>query len=238
MGAFVDRQVRCIVRFDRKKPVAGAFPIGSSFLFEAESGRFISIGDMKIDLPRPQKKCVKTWLICRHLATPEKFIGNYLKNRYFVVFDSHVFCHDCNESNMLGGEAAFLKMEKDSLALTDTELRWRVFDPFLQLNLNRDGGKNSRGESAHPKRTWSVCSHLASEANFRQHVFDGNLILFAENNVTCPDCLDSVIKSPGRHDTGAMVPMADENFQGAIVDTLCSLNYELSLAQGFIGSST
>ncbi|MFZ0134402.1 MAG: hypothetical protein WAK95_17830 [Desulfobacterales bacterium] len=235
MGAFVDRQVRCIIRFDRKQTAGGAFPIGNSFLFDTGNGRFISIGDMKIEPPRPRKNSVKTWLICNHLATPEKFISNYLKNRYFVVFDSHVFCHDCNENNMLGGEAAFLKMEKDAAALTDRELQGRVFDPFRQLNLSCDGRTNSRRKSARRLRSWSVCSHLASEESFRQHVFDGNLILFAENNVTCPECLDLIAKGPLRRDDKKMVSMPDENFQNAIFDTLCALNYELSMEQGFIG---
>ncbi len=237
MGAFVDRQVRCIIRFDRKQTVAGAFPIGNSFLFDTGNGQFISFGDMKIEPPRLQEKSVKTWLICSHLATPEKFISNYLKSRYFVVFDSHVFCHDCNENNMLGGEAAFLKMEKDAAALTDRELQGRIFDPFRALNLSCDGRKNSRSKSARPARTWSVCRHLASEANFRQHVFDGNLILFAENNVTCPECLDLIAKRPLRRDAKKMVSLPDENFQNAILDTLCALNYELSMSQGFVGGA-
>ena len=236
MGAFVDRKVRCIIRFDRKKTVAGAFPIGNSFLFETENDQFISIGDTKIELPQRHHDGVKTWLICNHLDTPEKFITNYLKNRYFVVFDSHVFCHDCNENNMLGGEAAFVKMEKESLALTDKELQGQIFDPFFELNLRFDNRPTSRKElNRHPK-TWCVCSHLANEANFRRHVFDGNLILFAECNVTCPDCLDLVIKGPCLHDDGKLVPMTDDDFQCAIVDTLYSLNYELSMAQGFIGN--
>jgi hypothetical protein len=235
MGAFVDRTVRCVIKYDRKKSVAGALPSGKSFLFETENGQFVSIGDSKIELPqRPND--VKTWLICNHLATPEKFITNYLRNRYFVVFDSHVFCHDCNENNMLGGEAAFLKMEKQSSALTDKELQGRIFDPLIEINLRFGNQNPSRKEVIRRSRSWCVCSHLANEANFRRHVFDGNLILFAEYNVTCPDCLDFVIKGPLRRDDEKLVSVPDDDFQCAIVDTLYSLNYELSMAQGFIGS--
>jgi len=235
MGAFVDRTVRCVIKYDRKKTVAGALPIGKSFLFETENGHFVSIGDAKIELPQ-RSNGVKTWLICNHLDTPEKFITNYLRNRYFVVFDSHVFCHACNESNMLGGEAAFLKMEKESSALTDKELQAQIFDPLFELNLRFGNPNTSRKELNRQSRTWRVCSHLANEANFRQHVFNGNLILFAEYSVTCPDCLDFVIKGPRRHAGEELVSMPDDDFQCAIVDTLYSLNYELSMAQGFIGS--
>lgn len=235
MGAFVDRTVRCVIRYDRKKTVAGALPIGKSFLFETENGQFVSIGDAKIELPQ-RSNGVKTWLICNHLATTEKFIANYLRNRYFVVFDSHVFCHDCNENNMLGGEAAFLKMEKESSALTDKELQGQIFDPLFELNLRFGNQNTSRKELNRHSITWRVCSHLANEANFRHHVFNGNLILFAEYTVTCPDCLDFVIKGPRRHDDEKLVLMPDDDFQCAIVDTLYSLNYELSMAQGFIGS--
>ena len=235
MGAFVDRTVRCIIRYDKKKGVAGARPIGKSFLFETENGHFISIGDSKIELPQRQNG-VKTWLVCSHLDTPEKFITNYLRNRYFVVFDSHVFCHDCNENNMLGGEAAFSKMEKESSALTDKELQRRIFDPLFELNLRFGNRTTSRQELNGRSRTWCVCNHLANEANFRRHVFKGNLILFAGYNVTCPDCLDFVIKGPRRHDDHKLVSMPDDDFQCAIVDTLYSVNYELSMAQGFIGS--
>jgi hypothetical protein len=235
MGAFVDRTVRCVIRYDRKKTVAGALPIGKSFLFETENGHFVSIGDATIEPPQRQNG-VKTWLICNHLATPDKFISNYLRNRYFVVFDSHVFCHACNENNMLGGEAAFLKMEKESSALTDKELQRQIFDPLFELNLRFGNPNTSRKELNRHSRTWRVCSHLANKANFRQHVFNGNLILFAEYNVTCPDCLDFVIKGPRCHDGEKLVSMPDDDFQSAIVDTLYSLNYELSMAQGFIGS--
>jgi hypothetical protein len=235
MGAFVDRTVRCVVRYGRKKTVAGALPIGNSFLFETENGHFVSIGDSKIELPR-RPNDVKTWLICNHLDTPEKFITNYLRNRYFVVFDSHVFCHDCNENNMRGGEGAFLKMEKQSTALTDKELQGQIFDPLFELNLRFGNVNPSRKELNRHSRTWSVCSHLANEANFRRHIFDGNLILFAGYNATCPDCLDFVIKGPRPHDDGKLVSMPDDDFQCAIVDMLYSLNYELSIAHGFIGS--
>jgi hypothetical protein len=235
MGAFVDRTVRCVIRYDRKKTIAGALPIGKSFLFETENGHFVSVGDAKIDLTQ-RSNGVKTWLICNHLDTIEKFSTNYLRNRYFVVFDSHVFCHDCNENNMLGGEAAFLKMEKDSSALTDKELQGRIFDPLFELNLRFGNSNTSRKELNRHSRTWRVCSHLANKANFRQHVFNGNLILFAGYNVTCPECLDFVIKGPCRHGDEKLVLMPDDDFQCAIVDTLYSLNYELSMTQGFVGS--
>ena len=235
MGAFVDRTVRCIIRYDKKKAVSGARPIGKSFLFETENGHFLSIGDSKIEMPQRQNG-VKAWLVCSHLDTPEKFITNYLRNRYFVVFDSHVFCHGCNENNMLGGEAAFSKMEKESLALTDKELQSQIFDPLFELNLRFGNRTASRQESDLRSRTWCVCNHLANEDNFRRHVFNGNLILFAEYNVTCPACLDFVIKGPRRHDDANLVSMPDDDFQCAIVDTLYSVNYELSMAQGFIGS--
>lgn len=235
MGAFVDRTVRCIIRYDKKKPVAGARPIGKSFLFETESGHFVSIGDSEIELPQRQNG-VKTWLVCSHLDTPEKFITNYLRNRYFVVFDSHVFCHHCNENNMLGGEAAFSKMEKESSALTDKELQRQIFDPLFELNLRFGNRTTSRQELNRRSRTWCVCNHLANEDNFRRHVFNGNLILFTEYNVTCPDCLDFAIKGPRCHDDDKLVSMPDDDFQCAIVDTLYSVNYELSMAQGFIGS--
>jgi hypothetical protein len=235
MGAFVDRTVRCIIRYDKKKPVAGARPIGKSFLFETESGHFVSIGDSEIELPQRQNG-VKTWLVCSHLDTPEKFITNYLRNRYFVVFDSHVFCHHCNENNMLGGEAAFSKMEKESSALTDKELQRQIFDPLFELNLRFGNRTSSRQELNRRSRTWCVCNHLANEDNFRRHVFNGNLILFTEYNVTCPDCLDFAIKGPRCHDDDKLVSMPDDDFQCAIVDTLYSVNYELSMAQGFIGS--
>ncbi|MGD2011646.1 MAG: hypothetical protein PVI69_01840 [Desulfobacterales bacterium] len=235
MGAFVDRTVRCIIRYDKKRTVAGARPIGKSFLFETENGHFVSIGDTKIELPQRQNG-VKTWLVCSHLDTPEKFITSYLRNRYFVVFDSHVFCHDCNEKNMLGGEAAFSTMEKESSALTDKELQGQIFDPLFELNLRFGNRDASRQELNSRSRTWCVCNHLANEDNFRRHVFSGNLILFTEYNVTCPDCLDFVIKGSRRHDDDKLVSMPDDDFQCAIVDTLYSVNYELSMAQGFIGS--
>ncbi len=235
MGAFVDRTVRCIIRYDKKKPVAGARPIGKSFLFETGNGHFVSIGDSEIELPQRQNG-VKTWLVCSHLDTPEKFITNYLRNRYFVVFDSHVFCHHCNENNMLGGEAAFSKMEKESSALTDKELQRQIFDPLFELNLRFGNRTSSRQELNRRSRTWCVCNHLANEDNFRRHVFNGNLILFTEYNVTCPDCLDFAIKGPRCHDDDKLVSMPDDDFQCAIVDTLYSVNYELSMAQGFIGS--
>ncbi|MGA9264543.1 MAG: hypothetical protein WBV95_21445 [Desulfobacterales bacterium] len=235
MGAFVDRTVRCIIRYDKKKTVAGARPIGKSFLFETESGHFVSIGGSEIELPQRQNG-VKTWLVCSHLDTPEKFITNYLRNRYFVVFDSHVFCHDCNENNMLGSEAAFSKMEKESSALTDKELQRQIFDPLFELNLRFGNRTSSRPELNRRSRTWCVCNHLANEDNFRRHVFNGNLILFTEYNVTCPDCLDFAIKGPRCHDDDKLVSMPDDDFQCAIVDTLYSVNYELSMAQGFIGS--
>jgi hypothetical protein len=235
MGAFVDRTVRCIIRYDKKKTVAGARPIGKSFLFETDNGHFVSIGDSEIELPQRQTG-VKTWLVCSHLDTPEKFITNYLRNRYFVVFDSHVFCHDCNENNMLGGEAAFSKMEKESSALTDKELQRQIFDPLFELNLRFGKRSTSRQELNRRSRTWCVCNHLANEDNFRRHVFNGNLILFTEYNVTCPDCLDFAIKGPRCHDDDKLVSMPDDDFQCAIVDMLYSVNYELSMAQGFIGS--
>lgn len=235
MGAFVDRTVRCIIRYDKKKTVAGARPIGKSFLFETENGHFVSIGDSEIELPQRQIG-VKTWLVCSHLDTAEKFITSYLRNRYFVVFDSHVFCHDCNENNMLGGEAAFSKMEKESSALTDKELQRQIFDPLFELNLRFGNRTTSRQELNRRSRTWCVCNHLANEDSFRRHVFNGNLILFTEYNVTCPDCLDFAIKGPRCHDDDKLVSMPDDDFQCAIVDTLYSVNYELSMAQGFIGS--
>jgi len=235
MGAFVDRTVRCIIRYDKIKTVAGARPIGKSFLFETGNGHFVSIGDSEIELPQRQTG-IKTWLVCSHLDTPEKFITNYLRNRYFVVFDSHVFCHDCNENNMLGGEAAFSKMEKESSALTDKELQRQIFDPLFELNLRFGNRTTSRQELNRRSRTWCVCNHLANEDNFRRHVFNGNLILFTEYNVTCPDCLDFAIKGPRCHDDDKLVSMPDDDFQCAIVDTLYSVNYELSMAQGFIGS--
>ena len=235
MGAFVDRTVRCIIRYDKKKTVAGARPIGKSFLFETDNGHFVSIGNSKIELPQRQTG-VKTWLVCSHLDRPEKFITNYLRNRYFVVFDSHVFCHDCNENNMLGGEAAFSKMEKESSALTDKELQRQIFDPLFELNLRFGNRTTSRQELNRRSRTWCVCNHLANEDNFRRHVFNGNLILFTEYNVTCPDCLDFAIKGSRCHDDDKLVSMPDDDFQCAIVDMLYSVNYELSMAQGFIGS--
>ena len=236
MGAFVDRTVRCIVSVDSRKRAAGALPIGNSFLFETEDGRFIAFGEPKIEPPRRHHDDPKTWLICRHLDRPDKFISNYLKNRYFVVFDSHVFCHDCNENNMRGGEAAFLNMEKQSSALSDEELRGQIFDPFFELNL-RFGGRNTlqKDVDRYP-RNWCVCKHLASEDSFRRHVFDGNLILFADYKVTCPDCLDIAVKGPHCHDEDQLVSMPDDHVRHAIVETLYSLNYELSMAQGFIGS--
>jgi len=54
--------------------------------------------------------------------------------------------------------------------------------------------------------------------------------------VTCPDCLDLVIKGPRRNNDEKLVLMPDDDFQCAIVDMLYSLNYELSMAQGFIGN--
>ncbi len=238
MGAFVDRAVRCVIRFDRKKTVAGALPIGKSFLFETENGHFISIGDTQIEMPRRPPDGVKTWLICNHIATPERFITNYLRHRYFVVFDSHVFCHDCNKNNLLGGEAAFAKMEKESSALTDKELQGQLFDPFFELNLSVKGRNAQRKKFNRHSKTWCVCSHLADEANFRRHVFSGNLILFNEYNVACPDCLDGIVKGPRPGDDGRVVAMSGQDFQSAVVDTLYAVNYELSMAQGFINSQT
>jgi hypothetical protein len=235
MGAIVDRTVRCIVRFDRKALVAGALPIGNAFLFETQRGHFISIGESKIDLPRRHPDGIKTWLICRHFEAPDRFIANYLRHRYFVVFDSHVFCHVCNENNMTGGEEAFREMEERSSALSDKELQARIFDPFFKVNLRFGGRPVHRKPFRGYPRTWCVCNHLANEGNFRRHVFDGNLILFGDYKVTCPDCLDNLVKGACGPNGVKLVSIPDAAFQYTIVDTLYSLNYELSVAQGFIG---
>jgi hypothetical protein len=65
-------------------------------------------------------------------------------------------------------------------------------------------------------------------------MFDGNLILFADGNVTCPDCLESMLKKSGKEQDDDVILLHESEFQYAIVDLLYSLNYELSLAQGFI----
>lgn len=234
MGAFVDRSVHCIIKLDGHTRIAGAFPMGTPYFCEPGKGQFIANEGVKTRLTGHHPDGIKTWLICNHLDTPEKFISNYAKHHYFVVFDSHVFCHDCNESNMSEGESAFLKMELASSALTDSELQQHIFEPFYNLNLRHDALKGMQGNGPSQYKTWRVCGHLANEVNFRRHVFDGNLILFADNNVTCPDCLDSMLKKSGENRNDNTVLLPENEFQYAIVDLLYSLNYELSLAQGFI----
>ena len=60
-----------------------------------------------------------------------------------MVFDSHVFCHDCHESNMVDGESAFLNMELAASAMTDTELQQQIFEPFYHISF----GPGSTGGS-------------------------------------------------------------------------------------------
>lgn len=235
MGAFVDRSIRCIVRLDRKAPaVAGAVPIGKPFFSEIGAEHQQPVGGWVIGPPDRHRDGIKTWLICQHLNTTDRFVANYIQNRYFVVFDSHVFCHDCNENNILGGESAFLRMENESSALSDKELQAQIFEPFYEINMRFGGNIKAQRKLHDSRRTWRVCSHLADEGNFRRHVFDGNLILFAENNATCPDCLDYLLKGGCEKTDADVVLMPDDDFQYTIVDKLYSLNYELSLAQGFI----
>ncbi|MGI9568176.1 MAG: hypothetical protein ACR2PH_00140 [Desulfobulbia bacterium] len=234
MGAFVDRSVHCIIKLDGHSRMAGAFPMGNPYFSEPGKGQVIAKEGVKTRLNGHNPDRVKTWLICNHLDTPEKFISNYAKHHYFVVFDSHVFCHDCNENNMRDGESAFLNMELASSALTDNELQHQIFDPFYNLNLRHDTLRMIQGNGPTQFKSWRVCSHLANEVNFRRHVFDGNLILFTDNNVTCPDCLDSMLKKSGKDHDDNMILLPENEFQYAIVDLLYSLNYELSLAQGFI----
>jgi hypothetical protein len=234
MGAFVDRSVHCIIKLDGHTPIPGAFPIGRPFLSEPGKSLFVSAEGIKNRLTDHHHNGIKTWLICNHLATPEKFIFNYAKHHYFVVFDSHVFCHDCNESNMRDGESAFLKMELASSALTDSELQRQIFDPFYNLTFRDNCHDQAQSNPLSQMKTWRICSHLSNEVNFRRHIFDGNLILFADNNVTCPECLDFMLKESSGDRADNVVLLPESEFQCAIVDMLCSLNYELSLAQGFI----
>ncbi len=234
MGAFVDRSVHCIIKLDGLAPIAGAFPTGRPFFCEPGKNLIISNAGRKNRLSGCDPDGIKTWLICNHLDTPEKFISNYTKHHYFVVFDSHVFCHDCNEENMRDGEPAFLKMELASSALTNNELQRQIFEPFYNLNRCFDVPGKVRGKLAAQLKPWRVCNHLANENNFRRHVFDGNLILFADNNVTCPECLDFMLKGSTENCVDNAVTLPGHEFQYAIVDMLYSLNYELSLAQGFI----
>ena len=119
MGAFVDRSVHCIIKLDGQTPIAGAYPIGRPYFCAPKKSLLISQVGMKKQVSRGYPEGIKTWLICNHLDTPEKFISSYIKHHYFVVFDSHVFCHDCNEENMRDGEPAFLRMELAATALTD-----------------------------------------------------------------------------------------------------------------------
>ena len=234
MGAFVDRSVHCIIKLDGQAPISGAFPIGRPFFSEPGKSLLVSAEGIKKRLNGHHHSGVKTWLICNHLDTPEKFISNYAKHHYFVVFDSHVFCHDCNENNMRDGESAFLKMEMASSALTDSELQRQIFEPFYNLNFRDNCFRQAPRKLSPQLNTWRVCNHLANEVNFRRHVFDGNLILFADNNVTCPDCLDFMLKESSEDRDDNIVLLPENEFQYAIVDMLCSLNYELSLAQGFV----
>ena len=233
MGAFVDRSVHCIIKLDGQTPIAGAYPIGRPYFCAPKKSLLISQVGMKKHVSRGYPEGIKTWLICNHLDTPEKFISSYIKHHYFVVFDSHVFCHDCHEENMRDGEPAFLRMELAATALTDDELQQRIFEPFYNLNLRYDSHRGIRGRAADPL-PWRVCHHLSNEKSFRRHVFDGNLILFAENSVSCPDCLDSMLKKSSASSDDSVVLLPGHEFQYAIVDMLYSVNYELSLAQGFI----
>lgn len=234
MGAFVDRSLRCIIRLEESTPVAGALPMGRPLFGGPGKSRYFSVKGAKGPSPGHHHDGMKTWLICNHLATPEKFISNYAEYHYFVVFDSHVFCHDCHESNMVDGESAFLNMELAASAMTDTELQQQIFEPFYHISF---GPGSTAGESAMPSipsRTWRVCHHLADGGNFRKHVFDGNIILFTDNNVACPDCLDVMLKKPAENLGDHMVRLPEDDLQYTIVNRLFSLNYELSLAQGFI----
>ena len=234
MGAFIDRSVHCIIKLDGHNQMTGAFPAGTPYFCETGIGPLNANRGMNARLAGKNHDNVKTWLICHHLDTPEKFIYNYAKHHYFVVFDSHVFCHDCNENNMREGESAFLKMELASSALTDGELQKQIFEPFYSLNLRYDALKEMQSNGTSRFKTWRVCGHLSNEVNFRKHVFDGNLILFADGNVTCPDCLDAMLKKSGKDSDDNVILLPESEFQFAIVDLLYSLNYELSLAQGFI----
>jgi hypothetical protein len=234
MGAFIDRSIHCIIKLDNLTRMAGAFPAGNPYFCDTGIGSFAANKAVKTRLTGKNTDDVKTWLICNHLDTPEKFIYNYAKHHYFVVFDSHVFCHDCNENNMREGESAFLKMEMTSSALTDDELQQQIFEPFYSLNLRYDALKEMQSNGSSSSKTWRVCSHLSNEVNFRKHMFDGNLILFADGNVTCPDCLESMLKESEKEYDDKVILLPESEFQYAIVDLLYSLNYELSLAQGFI----
>lgn len=234
MGAFVDRSVRCIVKLNGSTPATGAFPLGRPFFCGPDKGRYVSAGGNKSLTPGRCHDGVKTWLICNHLATPEKFVANYAEYHYFVVFDSHVFCHDCHESNMAGGESAFLNMEMAASAMTDTELQQQIFEPFYRISFSSSFPPADSAMSSVPSKTWRVCHHLADDGNFRKHVFDGNIILFTDNNVACPGCLDVMLQKPGEDLGEHMVQLPESDLQYAIVNRLFSLNYELSLAQGFI----
>ena len=89
---------------------------------------------------------------------------------------------------------------------------------------------------ARPCRDGTVFDRSAGQNGYSSRICLATIRWSWKCNVTCPDCLDFVIKGSRRHDDDKLISMPDDDFQCAIVDTLYSVNYELSMAQGFIGS--
>jgi hypothetical protein len=228
----MDRTAKPYFVIDRPQPISGAAPTSQACLPELENAGYrpaAPAADMHLSAGA---KTEKTWLICRHLCPSYNFIDSYLQFRYFIICDSHVFCHHCHRERSYAGTSAASNMKWDALALTDRQLQEQVFSPLYRVNF--DLGEKPDGISRDQIATWYACKHLSGWTNLRQYIFSKRTIYFIENNVICSDCLDTFVQGCQEEFDRSLILMRDSELQQSIIDNLYLINYEYSLTHGFV----
>jgi hypothetical protein len=158
--------------------------------------------------------------VCTHLDSPGKFIHHYLEYRLFLLADGEVFCHNCHPQPHFSRTTG-VDNQKKNFSLSDEQLQRYVFDPLYVVN-GELGGRTAAASL--PVLSWYVCSHLAGEAKVAAHLKAGGVILFAENNVTCPACLNTALNGGFNVYEENLVLMTDGDFQQQVVDTIITVN--------------
>jgi hypothetical protein len=228
----LDRTGKAYFLTDGPHRWTGAAPASSTCLPELETARYPAAASAVDMRSAAGDKSAKTWLVCRHLCPSYNFIDSYLRFRYFIICDSHVFCHECHRERSYAGTSAASDINWDYLALTDRQLQEQVFHPLYQVNF--DLGEKPDGAARDHIATWYACTHLSGWTNLRQYIFSRKTIYFIENNVICTDCLETFVRGCRDEFDRGLILMRDSELQQSVIDNLYLINYEYSLAHGFV----
>jgi hypothetical protein len=235
MSAVIDRSGTPYFLIETNQHLPGASPTSQACLFEMDNDRPGLTEKFYETHPVVRPEAEKTWLVCRHLSPSHNFIDNYLTFRYFIIYDSHIFCHHCHREATYESASSSQKMELHAVALTDRQLQQQLFSPLYRVNY--DLGEKPAGATRDQIATWYVCKHLSGWANLRQYVFSRNTIYFLENNVICAHCLDTFVQGLKDEFDQNLILMRDRDLQKIIVNNLFLVNYEFSLIHGFVDDS-